>query len=391
MSQNTEDEFHNQVKYAIDENGDIHTAEKDDAHAIYPFKKLSCVQCKTKVCFRKKHTRKLSGLDIPVRAHFAHVSKIECQGESHAHIAAKLAVQKYHSEIQFTNTCKICNSAYDIDVGLTTGATCHLEYNLAESNIRPDVAVVQNGRCVGIVEVYHTHAVDETKLAKLTSLGMAWVEVEAQAILKWLETRQGKIEIYRCQYGRMCGKCHVLKMDEARVEQIQERIAKKKRTLDELHAVEEQRVKLLKVCQDVNDLGTEFSSTLVPELRACCASGDFDKLRNININLTRVAKKLSAVLSAHKHVGWDKGAEAYTTNSDSSFFMRWGKYKGKTLEEIFEEDPAYIFWLKTKELPVEAHTEVCELTRGVCEDCHENTGYSEAWKTKCKNCFRNSR
>jgi hypothetical protein len=49
---------------------------------------------------------------------------------------------------------------------------------------QPDIVLSRGGRAVGAVEVFATHAVDREKAAALAAMGLPWLEVRAQAILR---------------------------------------------------------------------------------------------------------------------------------------------------------------------------------------------------------------
>ena len=38
---------------------------------------------------------------------------------------------------------------------------------------------------------------------------------------------------------------------------------------------------------------------------------------------------------------------------DDSYILRWGRFKGQTLQQVYEHAPAYIQWLKTSAFVIE--------------------------------------
>ncbi len=66
---------------------------------------------------------------------------------------------------------------------------------------------------------------------------------------------------------------------------------------------------------------------------------------NLNFNLCNIIKKMEAFLAKH---GTQHTTEDVRFESEKQR-MTFGKYKGKTFEEIFNDDPSYVCWvLKTK-------------------------------------------
>ena len=47
----------------------------------------------------------------------------------------------------------------------------------------PDIVLYRDGRAVGAIEVFHTHAVDATKAKALAALGVPWLEIRADVAL----------------------------------------------------------------------------------------------------------------------------------------------------------------------------------------------------------------
>jgi len=80
-----------------------------------------------------------------------------------------------------------------------------------------------------------------------------------------------------------------------------------------------------------------------------------------------------------------------TCDSCKDLVLDFGKYKGEHVNDVFNEDPGYVLWLRDrcrrKNSEIEAFCETA--FDGVCEECFEPHGHKQKWKTLCRECYFN--
>lgn len=129
--------------------------------------------------------------DIRVH-HFAHKSDTNCQGpESTLHSACIKAIANnlYHlSEaleqddwLKIVDICSKCQRDFNPRYpNPDTYNDVRLEYKLLDSEYRADIALLEDGKLKGIIEVRHTHAVDDKKWAFLNENKIPCIEISAE-------------------------------------------------------------------------------------------------------------------------------------------------------------------------------------------------------------------
>ncbi len=96
------------------------------------------------------------------------------------HLAAQLAVGG--TELLFAEVCPSCETPLPPRSWPMGWDQVQVELRLGTR--RPDIVLSRGGRAVGGVEVFATHAVDPEKAAALAAMGLPWLEVRAQTILR---------------------------------------------------------------------------------------------------------------------------------------------------------------------------------------------------------------
>lgn len=160
-----------QVPYGVSQDGELVHAREADAAAMY-----ACPGC--------------AGLLVlhagAVRAkHFAHKAHTACDGETLAHITAKLLVAKVIDEhcdsktrVTLLCTCSKCDSPVQRDLPHSAFTS-----SAVEERIGPfvcDVVAFKESRPVLAVEIFNSHAVGDEKAEQL---GLPWIELDAAEVL----------------------------------------------------------------------------------------------------------------------------------------------------------------------------------------------------------------
>lgn len=142
-----------------------------------------CPKCKKSVIVKQGNVRSY---------HFAHKFDTSCQGpKSVLHssciraIASNLSV---HSEaleqddwLKITDICSKCNTEFNSRYFQPHKYNeVRLEYNLLDSRYRADIALLQDGVLKGIIEVCHTHPVDDEKWAFINEKEIPCIEISAE-------------------------------------------------------------------------------------------------------------------------------------------------------------------------------------------------------------------
>jgi len=160
-----------QVPYGVSQHGDLVPAREADATAVY-----ACPGC--------------AGLLVlhagAVRAkHFAHKANTACDGETLAHITAKLLVAKIIDEhcnsktrITLLCTCSKCDSPVQRELPHSAFTTSALEEKIG--SFVCDVVAFKENRPVLAVEIFNTHSVGDEKAQQLE---LPWIELKAAEVL----------------------------------------------------------------------------------------------------------------------------------------------------------------------------------------------------------------
>ena len=236
----------------------------------------SCYGCGHPMHWVNAHSRVRNGITYNVSGHWAHnpstfLSPSLCSGESIEHKAAKHAIAMAKDQFKYMYTCIHCID--EIEISLFPAANVEERSNIeaieefgVENNkyildVGFTVPVLSDGfktpSLCGVVEVYHTHAVDASKKAYLTEENVAWVEVSAKAVLdafRELKEKEIKdpipIPVLACalKHG-LCQKCE---------QRENETIAKKR-------IAEYERLQRLALLEEANHLALSKENALLTE------------------------------------------------------------------------------------------------------------------------------
>ena len=166
-----------------------------------------CPQCGEEVTLRE---------GAKVRVHFAHKPNSECTGESIEHIVAKewlrqAALDKKPKYLTCLVCCKCGGNTELLFPGRFAGATVETEWI---GTRRPDVMLrTISGKFA--VEVYRSHAVNESKAADL--LGVPWFEVTAESIL-------ADAFVWKCTQSNLVVECPACAHESQSLKEIEELI-----------------------------------------------------------------------------------------------------------------------------------------------------------------------
>ena len=335
--------------------------------SAYDGNDVTCYECTEKLVLRKSHKRMRNGIEFDVKSHFMHlggnngVISSSCTNESVIHKASK-----YVFGVSYYDVCIKCKK----EACIVISGTPHVERTLAElpGNMRPDVTYLDDeGKVVGIVEIYHTHATVESNIDKYTDAGIAWCEVNAQEHLDALNLKIPRVRVRRSAFQQPCDDCC-----NAAVEQSKSEVA----------AADEQ----------VRD-----ALALVTAQKRCellCLKST-KKLVALNEELSNIEKgyfnEFLEWFSEKYPDSNGPSGELSEMLDDPKGVLQFGKHRGRHLNCILESDPGYISWLKDKGdawLPSYQKKVLREITEGLCASCMEPHGHSEKWKTICRSCYR---
>lgn len=149
-----------------------------------------CPKCKAPVIVKQGKIR---------RHHFAHKFDTSCQGpESYTDYLSRVLHSaciegiysnlSVHSEaleqddwLKIMDICSKCQRDFNPRYFRphNYNHVC-LEYSLLDSEYRADIALLQDGKLKGIIEVRHTHAVDDKKWAFLNENKIPCIEISAE-------------------------------------------------------------------------------------------------------------------------------------------------------------------------------------------------------------------
>jgi hypothetical protein len=160
---------------------DVQTGFLISASAGIRKRKYTCV-CpgKHSVCLRRGPKR---------IAHFAHIplfgqgrlSTCRSGGESEQHIRAKHKLVQWQGRYRFAlKTCKVCHKKTMEDC---SNGKLEIEMQSIDKRWRYDVLLTRQDKSQLALEVYHTHATGDEKVASSAQLGVPIAEFDAQEIL----------------------------------------------------------------------------------------------------------------------------------------------------------------------------------------------------------------
>lgn len=440
------------MEYAKGNHGPVCAAGTDIA--IKP----RCYLCNEKVYVKEQYKRKRNGIEHSVRRHFCHYSKsTSCTGsvETAQHLAAKDAVLQGAGPFYFA--CK-CGTHVPIVI---EGTRC-LEVPWREStwpiekqSRRLDVGIVYKDTdiIVGAIEIAQTHFMEQEKIDELTQGGLAWCEVTAENVLS--SSGGGlPIPVSRCAVP-MCDTClerekieaqtkTELKATMAAREKLKQQIEKDafqekldalfKKMMDEqnaaYHKAIDEKIAPFKFSEEiVVSIHEEFMmhhkftggyheftyenlvalTGFVPDQAAIEKVESkwarmIEKLKYSASSQEYAQQKLNQqVLAAVKGNHPLEETARHLLEAEPEDVLTIGKYKGMTLEQIFNRDPDYVRTLAMYtgqrdgniNKPETQHNtwsgaykiRAREFLQGLCLVCYDKL--DEEWKSWCPSCYRN--
>ena len=139
------------------------------------------------VC-EKPVTLKLGRILVP---HYAHRPEDDCassSGESALHLNTKFHLYDVLRRTATLSVVERCSGGRFGWCSNSRGSVWQRDWDevMVEKglgSVRPDLLLLRSGSPIAAVEVFATHAVDEAKRGVLASLGIPWIEVQAQPAL----------------------------------------------------------------------------------------------------------------------------------------------------------------------------------------------------------------
>lgn len=344
----------------------------------------ACLVCSATLSYRAAHKRKRNGISHDVVGHFMHTLGVGggCSGESVQHAAAKAAaVEMLRARALTFSVSHICDPEHRVECDVAPDGSVASEevaFTTEGRHFRLDVGLVTGGSVTGAVEILRSHAVGPEKGAALTLGGLAWVEVQADRVLRahtlW-RGGGGPVELRAVQSALhydsspRAGRC------DACWEAAQTALARAdgERALKSAHRMAQlEFLKTHPVAREVVADHTPFGALL----RKLQELGVFDA---------------------------DEAFDALGTPGD---ILLRGKYVGKLLTDVYQDAPGYVLWLAGRfEYGDEEHNTTRaahplrhralaqELTKGVCNSCFGQIADADEhpWKTHCRSCFGKKR
>jgi|GEM_PF-6571287 len=112
--------------------------------------------------------------------HFAHRPEDICiatKPETAMHLNCKFHIYRQLQaarKLYISTSCRSCGNRKPM-LWKQDWDAVEVEYKM--NSLRPDIALLQNGKVIGAIEIFVTHAVDEEKVRRLQSQGVDWIEV----------------------------------------------------------------------------------------------------------------------------------------------------------------------------------------------------------------------
>ena len=332
-----------------------------------------------------------------VSGHFYHLGErpATCTNETIRHKAAKHAVKNLRV-FEYDVKCVSCEGMISVDTA-EEGSTTHDEHSWG--SYRLDVAFVADGRVGGAVEIYETHKIPDEKAEALTRDDIAWVEVTAEEVLRRVrlggDFSSSRVPALRCAAVE-CQECEAKRIRRTE-EKTRERIEKE---------AEAER----KISRGIPRLGTrQFAEeheamiwkTIEAEVKKAVSGRDAPVVDEV------VTEKVTEMVTDARRIIEDTDL----------YHGKHGKPTGKSVREVWEDDPAYVRWLAGYSHSVEKNArgrpapvrnigrDRCPLKCGftkhqvetagkillekrVCYSCLDAlSSHEPSWKTMCKSCY----
>lgn len=184
------------VPFGLDPNG-AEVRPTDDARVLT----CVCPSCRQPLIYRHGPIN---------QAHFAHIAdspRCEFWEETEDHWRAKHLVANMLNESQAITLRRRCGDCGgETEQPLPTIKARATVEHLLQSGLRADVALLEDGGQVrAIIEIFATHAVDQTKAEALA--GLPWIELRAAEVLAaphaWrpVQDHFRVVRCARCKYG----------------------------------------------------------------------------------------------------------------------------------------------------------------------------------------------
>lgn len=298
---------------------------------------FTCYVCKGALVYRRLHRRSRTSPThttvFDVCGHFVHFGPRQCHRESYQHkLAKELLLQRLPP---LWIHCSNCGNRTVFDK-LPADGDRVAEWT-TENGRRLDVGILSStGELCGAIEVWHSHACDDSKLVDLQDLvGDAWCEVRAADVISQAGQGGGVI-VATCSAMACPGCC-------------------------EGHA-QQRETKLLATKAETAALQAEAAA-----IDEKCAAERAMRLANTRQRLIAMG---------------------------GTPVIEFGRYSGVSVPALLSEDPTYVIWLAkggTEDLhfvvPVDILKAARVLTKGLCKLCAVPVD-GPAWKTLCTDCYR---
>lgn len=417
-----------------------------------------CYLCNEKVYVKEQYKRKRNGIEHTVRRHFCHYSKSTlCTGsvETAQHLAAKDALINGDQRFYFACQC-------GVHVPIAIEGTRSLEvpwrentWPIEKQSRRLDVGIVYKDTdiVVGAIEVVQTHFMEQDKIDELTAAGLAWCEVTAENVLS---SRDGHpIRVFRCAVS-MCDTClerekieaqtkAELKATMAAREKLKQQIEKDavQKKIDVLfekmnheqnaayHKAIDEKIAPFKFSEEIvvsihkefimhHKFTAEYHEFTYENLVALTGFvPDQAAIKKVESKWARMIEKLEQSASSEEYAQQKLNQQVLAVvkgkqppleetarellEAEPEDVLTIGKYKGMTLEQIFNRDPDYVRTLAmytgqkdgNKNRPETRHNtwsgaykiRARELLQGICLVCYDTL--DEKWMSWCPSCYTN--
>ena len=381
------------VGYARGPDGPLAASRYDEpAHKD----RLTCLSCEGCLVFRKPHKRTRAGSEYQVCAHFMHKTgrPASCTNESIEHkcAKAKAAQGAVNGSLTFVHTCDACKERIPISFRAT-----YAREEVPFGKFRLDVGLIgADSSVVGAIEIFHTHALDETKVDALNANeNLAWIEVTSTSILDAIEgngTGPVTIEVRRSAMSErrglraICWGCRDTAENTRRRRMHEAESVRIDTQVDRLH-IEQER----KLVVELRELAQ------AEEAKVCAVALRHEQ--QARLELARRVRELMEADTAEARHNVDRLTELVT---HPTLVFPSGKHVGEHFDDVWHDDPAYIAFVagfnprcRQYGRPAPASKQhgfgkqmvqrARECLQGACYLCGEETG--EDWKTWCTRCY----
>ncbi|HEX8549942.1 MAG TPA: competence protein CoiA family protein [Abditibacteriaceae bacterium] len=196
---------------------------------------------------------KLGSINVHHYAHRTEAACVASLSETALHLNTKFHLYRElraagPSEIVLEQPCQWCDEKYQRHVWLENWDDVRVEYRM--DSIRPDIALLCEGRVIGALEVLVTHAVDDRKIAYFEEQGISWLEFSARPDMyespdAWTKAKPLPLMRWELPYPAWsCEEC-ALKKEQERQERQQEEERRRKYN-ERIEREEQERLQFLR-------------------------------------------------------------------------------------------------------------------------------------------------